>query len=253
MVTMAVRPGGGSGKIRDRESLARPRAGRATIVERTRTASFVGRESRAAIVSEDDLQGQEGDPDRELVEQAQAELPYGTSAYNELVRKHSGRVYARSYGILRSTADAEEAVQDVFLAVFRNLPRFRFERPFVHWLNTVTLNACRMVLRKRASEQRKRKAAEEQAPPPERPEAPDVALRKLVLELLDALDPGTRVPLLLRYVEGYSYPELARELDLSESAVKMRVSRGTKKLKALYEARVGGEAAAFGRKRRGGA
>lgn len=181
----------------------------------------------------------EQDPDRALVEQAQAELPYGTRAYNELVRKHSGRVYARAYGILRSRADAEEAVQDVFLAVFRNLPRFRFERPFVHWLNTVTLNACRMILRKRASEQRRRQAAEQQAPPPERPEPPDVAQRRLVLELLDALDPGTRVPLLLRYVEGYSYPELARELDLSESAVKMRVSRGSKKLRALYEARTG--------------
>lgn len=248
MATTTVRSGGRNGKIRDSEAFVRPRPGPGASLGRTWRVRVPGRESRAARVSEDDLQDQGGDPDRALVEQAQAELPYGTSAYNELVRKHSGRVYARSYGILRSTADAEEAVQDVFLAVFRNLPRFRFERPFVHWLNTVTLNACRMVLRKRASEQRKRKAAEEQAPPPERPEPPDVGLRKLVLELLDELDPGTRVPLLLRYIEGYSYPELAEELDLSESAVKMRVSRGTKKLKALYEARVGREGLDAGRK-----
>ena len=239
MVTTAVRPGDRNGKIRERDAFARSRPGRVVRTERSRPRHAADRESRTAIVSEADPEGQGGDPDRALVEQAQAELPYGTAAYNELVRKHSGRVYGRAYGILRSTADAEEAVQDVFVAVFRNLPRFRFERPFVHWLNTVTLNACRMILRKRASEQRKRKAAEEQAPPPERPEAPDVSLRKLILELLDELDPGTRVPLLLRYVEGYSFPELARELDLSESAVKMRVSRGTKKLKALYEARVG--------------
>lgn len=248
MVTTTVRSGGRNGKIRERDAFPRSRSSRGAIAERVRCVGATGQGSRAATVSEDDLQEQGVDPDRALVEQAQAELPYGTSAYNELVRKHSGRVYARCYGILRSSADAEEAVQDVFVAVFRNLPRFRFERPFVHWLNTVTLNACRMVLRKRASEQRKRKAAEEQAPPPERPEAPDVGLRKLVLELLDELDPGTRVPLLLRYIEGYSYPELAEELDLSESAVKMRVSRGTKKLKTLYEARVGDEGVAFGRK-----
>lgn len=214
----------------DEASVRAPRRARARAVER-RT---VGRADEDRVTTEDGT-----DPDRALVEQAQAELPYGTTAYNELVRKHTGRVYARSYGILRSRADAEEAVQDVFVAVFRNLPRFRFERPFIHWLNTVTLNACRMILRKRASEQRRRQAAEEQAPPPERPEPPDVAQRKLVLELLDALDPGTRVPLLLRYVEGYSYPELAKELDLSESAVKMRVSRGAKKLRALYEERTG--------------
>lgn len=177
------------------------------------------------------------DPDRELVERAQSELPYGTAAFNELVRRHSSRVYGRSYGILRSSADAEEAVQDVFLATFRNLPRFRFERPFVHWLNTVTLNACRMILRKRASEQRRRRAAEEQAPPPERPAPPDVAMRKLVHEMLDTLDPGTRMPLIMRFVEGYSYVEIAAQLDLTESAVKMRVSRGAKKLRQLYEER----------------
>lgn len=177
------------------------------------------------------------DPDRELVERAQAELPYGTSAFNEIVRRHSSRIYGRSYGILRSSADAEEAVQDVFLATFRNLHRYRFERPFGHWLNTVTLNACRMILRKRASEQRRRRSAEEQAPPPERPQPPDVALRALVLELLDTLDPGTRMPLLMRFVEGYTYVEIAEQLELSESAVKMRVSRGAKKLRELYEAR----------------
>ncbi len=206
----------------------------------------------AERIGESVISDGEQDPDRELVEQAKAELPYGTRAYNALVRKHTGRVYGRAYGILRSRADAEEAVQDVFLAVFRNLPRFRFERPFVHWLNTVTLNACRMILRKRASEQRRRQAAEEQAPPPERPEPPDVVQRRLVLDLLDALDPGTRVPLLLRYVEGYSYPELAKELDLSESAVKMRVSRGAEKLRALYEARTG-ESGPYGVNRKGGA
>mgnify|MGYP001812166076 CR=1 FL=1 len=182
------------------------------------------------------------DPDREVVERAQAELPYGTTAFNELVRRHSSRVYGRCYRILRSSADAEEAVQDVFLATFRNLPRFRFEKPFVHWLNTVTLNACRMILRKRMSEQRRRKAAEQQAPPPERPQPPDSALRKLVHELLDTLDPGTRMPLLMRFVEGYTYGEIAEQLDLSESAVKMRVSRGSKKLRALYEERVGKDA-----------
>ena len=177
------------------------------------------------------------DPDRALVERTKAELPYGTGAFNELVRKYTSRVYGRAYGILRSCSDAEEAVQDVFLAVFRNLARFRFDRPFIHWLNTVTLNACRMILRKRAAEQRRRRAAEEKAPPPEKVVPPDTALRQLVLELLDELDPGTRIPLIMRFVEGYTFPEIASELDLSESAVKMRVSRGSKKLRELYEAR----------------
>jgi RNA polymerase sigma-70 factor (ECF subfamily) len=181
----------------------------------------------------------EGDPDRELIVRAQKELPYGTSAYDALVRRYSSRVFGRSYRILRSEGDAEEAAQDVFLAVFRNLPRYRFEKPFSHWISTVTLNACRMILRRRTQEQRRRDAyAREPEPVVAAPET-DVALRRIVLELLDELDPGVRVPMILRFVEGYTYSEVARELELSESAVKMRVSRGSKKLRELYESRTG--------------
>lgn len=176
------------------------------------------------------------DPDRELVERVQAELPYGTQAFNELVKRHNGRVYARCYAILRSQADAEEAAQDAFLAAFKSLQRFRFERPFQHWLSVVTLNSCRMLLRKRASERRRQNAL--QAEPEPAPDAqPDTPLRALLMEILDELDPGVRLPLVMRFVEGFTFPEIADELGLSESAVKMRVSRGSKQLRELYERR----------------
>jgi len=177
------------------------------------------------------------DPDREIVEKAQGELPYGTTAYEELVKRHSSRVFRRAFGILRSAADAEEATQDVWLAVFRALPRYRFDAPFSHWLSTITLNSCRMILRRRASEQRRRDAASREAPPPAEPPQSGSGLRRLLTELLDDLDPGTRVAMLMRFVEGYTYVEIAEQMDLSESAVKMRVSRGSKQLRALYESR----------------
>jgi RNA polymerase sigma-70 factor (ECF subfamily) len=179
----------------------------------------------------------EEDPDRALVERAQSELPYGTAAFNQLVRRHSERVYARSYRILRSEADAEEAVQDVFLAVFRSLPRYRFEKPFQNWLSVIALNTCRMILRRRAGERRRRDALHQEAPTHTADVPTDVALRALLLELLDTLDPGTRVPMLMRFVEGYTFGEIAAELDLGESAVKMRVARGAKALRTLYEER----------------
>ncbi len=175
--------------------------------------------------------------DRALVEKAQAELPYGTAAYDSLVEKYSPLVYRRAYRILRSNSDAEEATQDVFLSVFRSVRRFRFDKPFSHWLNTITLNACRMILRKRAAEQRRRNAARERAPLPADQPAPEAGLRELLGELLDALEPGTRMAILMRFVEGNSFPEIAEALDISESAAKMRVSRGSKRLRELYEQR----------------
>jgi len=189
----------------------------------------------------------QGDADRPLVERAKSELPYGTAAYDELVRKHSGAVYRRSYSILRSAPDAEEAAQDVFLAVFRGLPRYRFERPFSHWLSIVTLNACRMILRRRASEQRKREALEHQPEPaPAASEPRDSLARDHVLALLDQLEPGTRVALLMRFVEGYTYTEIAEQLELSESAAKMRVSRRAKRLRALHQEKRAAESSSGG-------
>lgn len=180
---------------------------------------------------------QADDPDRPLVEKAQQQLPYGTSAYDELVRKYSSLVYARSYSILRSAADAEEASQDVFLAIFRSLPRYRFERPFSHWLSTVTLNACRMILRGRANEQRRRDAYQREPVAPAPEPSSDVALRGLIVELLDQLEPATRVVLIMRFIEDRSHAEIAEALQISESAAKMRLSRGAKRLRALYEER----------------
>lgn len=177
----------------------------------------------------------ERDPDRDLVESAQAQLPYGTAAYNELVRRHSDGVYRRCYRILQSGADAEEASQDTFLAVFHGLPRYRPEQPFNHWLSVVTLNSCRMILRRRASEQRRRTAVEEETPPRPQPALRNGVLRRLVIRLLDELDPGVRIPVLMHYLEGYTYAEIAQQLDVSESAAKMRVSRGAKRLRELYE------------------
>ncbi|MGI9592576.1 MAG: RNA polymerase sigma factor [Myxococcota bacterium] len=179
----------------------------------------------------------ERDPDRDLVESAQAQLPYGTSAYNELVRRHSDAVYRRCYRILQSEADAEEATQDAFFAVYQGLPRFRPEKPFVRWLSVVTLNSCRMLLRRRASEQRRRAALEAKSPPRPQPAPRNGVLRRLVIGLLDELDPAVRIPVLLHYLEGYTYTEIAEQLDVSESAAKMRVSRGARRLRELYEER----------------
>lgn len=188
----------------------------------------------------------ERDPDGELVASAQEQLPYGTLAYNELVRRHSDGVFRRCHRILQSSADAEEATQDVFLSVYHGLPRYRPEQPFSHWLSVITLNACRMILRRRASEKRRVEAAREKEPERIHPAPRNGLLRKLVVGLLDELDAGVRIPVLLHFLEGYTYAEIARQLDLSESAVKMRVSRGSKRLRELFEERTGGPPEAGG-------
>ncbi len=168
----------------------------------------------------------------------QAELPHGTQAFRELVDAYTPLVYGRALRLLASPHDAEEVVQDVFLRVFRSIERFRFERPLSHWIQTITTNAARNFLRGRYRDERKRAAlaasAEGQLARPSSDGSDPIGSRALE-RAMETLEPGTRIAIALRYVEELGYPEIARELGMKESAVKMRVRRGIERLRRAME------------------
>lgn len=187
------------------------------------------------------------DPDRLLVLRAQRELPGDSPAYRALVERHRSAVLCRAQGILGSWADAEEAVQEAFLSVFRALPAYRPHKPFVHWLSIIVLNVCRMLLRQRAREQRRREQFRLGADRSEVTSllAHDPILRSVLNELMDELPAPTRAALWMRAVEDRPNHEIAKQLQMSESAVKMRISRGRTTLRKGFEERIGASAAAL--------
>jgi RNA polymerase sigma-70 factor (ECF subfamily) len=169
------------------------------------------------------------------VERVQAEVPYGTAAFQQLVDDLGPLVYARARRILGSSEDANDALQEVFLRVFRSIATYRFERPFTHWLQTITLNSCRQMLRTRRREQRRRVAYELEPARDTTPDPPrDPMLRGLLAGLLESLDPDTRICVVLRVLEDRSYAEIADELQVKEATVRKRVQRGTERLRKLY-------------------
>jgi len=179
-----------------------------------------------------------GDPHRALVERVQREVPYATTAFSELVDTLGSSVFARARRILGSSEDAEDALQEVFLRVFRSIAEFRFDRPFVHWLQVITLNTCRQALRTRRREQRRRDALEIEPLPPASQPVLDPVLRRILGDLLDGLEPDTRVCIVLRLIEDRSYAEIAADLDVKEATVRKRVQRGAQRLRRLYAERV---------------
>ena len=171
------------------------------------------------------------DPDRPLLDRARRELPYRTSAYQELVRRHSAAAFRRAYRLLGSRADAEDAVQEVFLKVFRAIPRLEIRGSFVHWLNAVTLNTSLRLLDRRRRERRRREALQLHESAAEPGSDSDPILRRSLTEAMDSLPPQTRVAVLLRFVDGHSYVEIARMTGEKESTVKMRVARGMRRVR----------------------
>jgi RNA polymerase sigma-70 factor (ECF subfamily) len=152
-----------------------------------------------------------------------------------LVERHYDDCWRYAHRMLGNHADAEDAVQDTFVRAFSALDRYRERERFRSWLFTILVNQCRNALVGRRRRMRRflpseaaAHAAEEVATT--RPvELPDDELAHAIARL----DPQQREALLLKYGEGLEYSEISRLTGASESALKMRVKRGTERLRAL--------------------
>jgi RNA polymerase sigma-70 factor (ECF subfamily) len=171
------------------------------------------------------------------------------AAYEELVREHGGRLLAVARRFLRSDDDARDAVQDAFLAAFRNIRHFEGQSRLSTWLHRIVVNAALMKLRTR---RRKPETPIEELLPgfledghmthparPWRKGGADPAelneLRDLVLEKIRELPEGYRNVLVLRDIEDLDTEETAQLMGLSTGAVKTRLHRARQALRTLLE------------------
>ena len=155
-------------------------------------------------------------------------ISYGTGeAVARLVDTYGDMLLRLASTRLRSTADAEDAVQEVFLYLLEHDVTFRSETHEKAWLIRATLHrACD--LQKRAD---RRHLPLEELPERVAPE-PDDAL----LDAVRALPEKYSAPLYLHYYAGYSLQEIGRLLRLPAATVGTRLSRGRALLKkALQE------------------
>lgn len=171
------------------------------------------------------------------------------TAYEELVRRQTGRLLAVARRVLRSEEDARDAVQDAFLQAFRKLEGFEGESSLSTWLHRIVVNACLMRLRTRR--RKPEQSIDELLPsfhddghrvdpgPPWRPPGPDPVeekeLRERVRSGIDSLPEIYRTAILLRDIEGLESGEAARLLGIQTEAFKMRVHRGRQALRGLLE------------------
>jgi RNA polymerase sigma factor (sigma-70 family) len=174
-------------------------------------------------------------PDR-LVEQCKEG---DERAWSELVEATHREVYTLCLRVLGDPEDAADATQDAYVRAWRGLAGFRGEAMFTTWLYRVAANAA--ISKHRG---RKRRRAHEAgvdvetlaavASPDSTEAAVDARLDAGTLEkALATLPDHYRLAVVLRDVYGMSIAEIAQRLRISESAAKVRVHRGRKKLKEM--------------------
>ena len=149
-----------------------------------------------------------------------------TDALTALYTRNVDAVYRICYVYLRSRADAEDAVQSVFLRYLQKQPVLRDENHERGWLLLTAKNICRDMLR---SWWRRHRVGLDELPEPAIPMR-DKEPSELTEALL-ALPEKYRITLYLYYWEGYPAREVAVLLGCRESTVRTRLQRGREMLK----------------------
>lgn len=163
-------------------------------------------------------------------------------AFEELVHRHQSGVVANCRYLTGSPADAEDLAQEVFVKAYFGLRQFEGRAQFKTWLRRVKTNHC-INFRKRRRlvtvdvDDVPAGAADALTVNPRADAAMDRAdARERIDAVLHQMNETLRVPLVLRDMDDLSYQEIADELEIGLSAVKMRIKRAREEFRRLYEA-----------------
>jgi RNA polymerase sigma-70 factor (ECF subfamily) len=151
-------------------------------------------------------------------------------AFRQLFETYKDKVYSIAvYSFHGDEAAANDVAQQVFLKLMTTIGQFRGDSAFTTWLYRLVVNAC-------ADEQRKRRrflSFEEWLPVNKTEDKRSQEQLYAKVELADSvqgaiqeLSPKLRMPILLKYVEGLSYDEIAGVLECSKGTVASRLNRG---------------------------
>ena len=160
------------------------------------------------------------------------------AAFDELVRRHQGRVYAVAYRITGNREDALDVAQEALLKAYRKIDSWQPTSGFLPWLFRLTSNQSIDLLRWRG--RRQHEPLEQDAGAldllhPEETRKTEERIRGLEIEdrvqkSLSVLSPAQRTVFVLRHYEGLQLSEIADSMQCTVGSVKVHLFRALKKL-----------------------
>jgi RNA polymerase sigma-70 factor, ECF subfamily len=171
-------------------------------------------------------------------------------AFEQLVNERSGEIYGLLFRLTENSEEARDLTQETFLRAFQNIGRFRGDADLRTWIYRIAINQARN--RWRWWRRRRRDStvsldatlgqsnqtliatlAESSENPEERTLAHEreSALRSA----LQKLGRTYRETVILRDIEGFTYEEIARTLEINVGTVKSRLARGRQELREKLE------------------
>ena len=184
--------------------------------------------------------------EKELLEKAKAG---DVESFEILIQAVRQKAYQIALSYLKNQEDAEDALQDSLLKIYRGLSRFQETSRFSTWVYRVVVNTCldHIKKNKRQKDRILSFSGEDREENPfdavsmlrdESAEPERHMLQKektqIILACLERIAPSLREVVLLRDVQGFSYGEIAQILDISEGTVKSRLSRARQAVKEMF-------------------
>jgi RNA polymerase sigma-70 factor (ECF subfamily) len=158
--------------------------------------------------------------DRSLIDRARnGDL----DAFESIVRARMDAVYRLTSAILGNEADARDAAQETFVAVWRQLPRLREPERFEAWLQRVAVNASRMTIRSRSRRRIREIPSSTVVALAERAAGAPPGDAAILDAALATLPVDQRAILVLHHLEGRPLAELATILEIPEGTAKSRL------------------------------
>jgi RNA polymerase sigma-70 factor, ECF subfamily len=177
--------------------------------------------------------------------------------FARLVEAYSPNIYRLALKMLDNPQDAEDILQETFIKAFRSLNGFDGRSKISTWLYRIATNEALMLIRRRKPDSISLQEPVETLDGEQEPlqivdwcclpedELLSTEVRRQLDKAIEALPHSLRLVFLLRDIEGLSTRETAEVLNLSETAVKTRLSRARLRLReeltAYFSERMKGE------------
>jgi RNA polymerase sigma-70 factor (ECF subfamily) len=165
------------------------------------------------------------------------------AAFEQLVKRYDAKLLRIAQKVTQNPEDAEEVVQEAFFKAYQKLDQFQEHAKFSTWLIRITLNESLMKLRKQrailkqlvdndvdADSERRLFDVADWTPNPEMLYRAS-EFREILITSLQRLSPALKVVFVLRDIEEHSLRETSEILNLTETAVKTRLSRARLQLR----------------------
>ena len=147
-------------------------------------------------------------------------------AFEQLYQVHAPRLKSIAWHVVGNRQDAEDAVQEAFVKLYKAIHGFHGQSSIGTWLCRIVINMCYDLARKRQLENER--TAEVAAQPGGSP-----ALRAALRQALGRIHPRQRMVFLLFEVEGLRHAEIASILEIPEGTSKAWLFEAKKELKRL--------------------